>query len=600
MLSYRKSQLFFKMAKKTIFKKLFPSPPLLIFLLAATISLSYHLAFLNRIYPGVKIAGVTMGNKTLPEAEAILTAATSPLPETILLTSPGKALEIDLKTLGLSYQRQKVLEKAYQVGRHPNLFRAWQEKKTAWMKGINLPLEYELNQEGLSQRLEEIGTHLFVPAVNPQIKVLETRLAGPGTRITVEPGQNGQELDTRALLTRLSQKFSQFDFTPADLPITKTTPALSEEEVKSLKARAEKFLDKTLELAFDDTVSSLDDKQLISFISPYGGFDQEKIRGFVDNLATGIDREPQNASFRFQAGKVKVFKPAEEGFSLKKPETVTAIVQKLTLLEKEVQESQTLTLEVTKIEPKIKTEDVNNLGIRELIGQGDSYFRGSASSRIHNITLASSRLNGTLIGPGETFSLNQALGEVSLTTGYKEAYIIKEGRTVLGDGGGVCQVSTTLFRAVLNAGLSIIERQAHAYRVGYYEQGFPPGLDATVFAPTADLKFENNTPAYILIQTLVDNPKKHLVFSLYGTSDGRVATIGKSRIWDQTPPPPDLYQDDPTLPVGVVKQVDWAAWGAKVAFDWKVTKDDEVLEERTFYSVYRPWQAVYLKGTGGQ
>lgn len=588
------------MAKKRFLQRILPSPPFFIFLLAITISCSYHLAFLNRVYPGVKIAGIAVGNKTLPEAGVSLTAATNALPEKIFLISPGKTWEIDLKALRLSCQKEKVLKKAYRVGRNPNLFKAWQEKKTAWMKGVNIPLEYELSQEVLQERLDEIATALFVPAVNPQIKVLEARLAAPGTRVIIEPGQNGQELDTRTLLASLSQKFSQLDFAPITLPIIKTAPALSDDEVKTLRARAEKFLDKTLELTLDDTITLLDDKQLISLISPYGGFDKEKVRQFVDNLALSIDRPPQNASFRFEAGKVTVFRPAEEGVSLKRLETVEKVLQKLALLEQEGQEKEVLALAVAKEEPKIKTEDVNSLGIKELIGQGDSYFRGSIFSRIHNITLASSRLNGVLIGPGELFSLNEALGEVSITTGYKEAYIIKEGRTVLGDGGGVCQISTTLFRAVLDAGLPIIERQPHAYRVGYYEQGFPPGLDATVFAPTADLKFKNNTTAYILIQTLVDKVKKHLVFSLYGASDGRIATIGKSRIWDQTPPPPPLYQDDPTLPVGVIKQVDWAAWGAKVAFDWKVTRGDEILEERTFYSVYRPWQAVFLKGTAGQ
>jgi vancomycin resistance protein YoaR len=246
----------------------------------------------------------------------------------------------------------------------------------------------------------------------------------------------------------------------------------------------------------------------------------------------------------------------------------------------------------------IKTEEVNDLGIKELLGRGISYFRGSIASRIHNIQIASSRLNGILIPPGETFSFNQTLGEVSQATGYKEAYIIKEGRTILGDGGGVCQVSTTFFRATLDAGLPIIERAPHAYRVYYYEQNSQVGVDATVWEPSPDLKIKNDTPAHILVQAYVNPSQYRLTFEFYGTSDGRKATISKSRIWDQTPPPPDLYQDDPTLPTGTTKQIDWSAWGAKVAFDWKVERGGEILQERTFYSSYRPWQAVFLRGTG--
>jgi vancomycin resistance protein YoaR len=168
----------------------------------------------------------------------------------------------------------------------------------------------------------------------------------------------------------------------------------------------------------------------------------------------------------------------------------------------------------------------------------------------------------------------------------------------LGDGGGVCQVSTTLFRAVLNAGLPITERQPHAYRVSYYEQDIGPGFDATVFLPSPDLKFKNNTPSYLLIQTKVDQVNKKLTFDIYGTSDGRKVEISPVRIWDKQPPPPDLYQDDPTLPAGTIKQVEHKSWGAKVAFDYKIVRGEEVLSEKTFYSVYRPWQAVYLRGTG--
>jgi len=133
--------------------------------------------------------------------------------------------------------------------------------------------------------------------------------------------------------------------------------------------------------------------------------------------------------------------------------------------------------------------------------------------------------------------------------------------------------------------------------VGYYEQKSQVGLDATIFDPTADLKFKNDTPAYLLIQVQTEVKNKKLTFALYGTHDGRTVTISKSRIWDQVPPPPDLYQDDPTLPRGQIKQIDWKAWGAKVAFDYKVERGSEVLQKRTFYSAYRPWQAIFLRGT---
>ena len=220
-------------------------------------------------------------------------------------------------------------------------------------------------------------------------------------------------------------------------------------------------------------------------------------------------------------------------------------------------------LPVAIVKPKVLISDINNLGINELIGQGVSRFAGSIPNRIYNVTLTASKINGVLIPPGEIFSFNRTVGDITAATGFKQAYVIKEGRTVLDDGGGVCQDSTTVFRAALNAGLPITQRTAHAYRVGYYEQGFPPGLDATVYYPSVDLQFKNDTGRHILLQAYTSGLT--LYVNLYGTSDGRISKLTTPVIKSQTPPPPELRQDDPTLPKGTVKQVDWSAWGANVS-----------------------------------
>jgi len=249
------------------------------------------------------------------------------------------------------------------------------------------------------------------------------------------------------------------------------------------------------------------------------------------------------------------------------------------------------------LEPKITTEKANTMGIVEVVGEGRSYFAGSIPNRIHNINLGSSRINGILIAPNETFSFNKTIGDISKFTGFKEAYVIQGGKTILGDGGGVCQVSTTLFRALLNAGLPILERNPHAYRVAYYEQNYPPGLDAAIFTPSVDLKFKNDTKKHLLIQSYVDPTEKTLTFRLYGTKDNREVVMTKPVITNQTPPPEPLQQNDPTLPKGTVKQVEHAAWGATVQFDWTVKRDGKILHQKKFITRYRSWQAVFLNGT---
>lgn len=335
---------------------------------------------------------------------------------------------------------------------------------------------------------------------------------------------------------------------------------------------------------------------LTSVVSYNSGIIEET----VNNMSISIDIPPQDALFNFENGKVTAFKTSKSGRLLNKKQArdmVAAYIYKLAKDNSMLSSKITLNLPVADVEPKITTGSSNNYGIRELLAEGKSRFAGSINNRIHNIVLAASRINGRLIPPDAVFSFNDALGDVSSSTGFQPAYVIKGGRTVLGDGGGVCQVSTTLFRAALNTGLPIIERFPHSYRVSYYEQESPPGLDSTVYSPSYDLKFKNDTPHHILIQAEADAQNLTLIFRLFGTKDGRQVEITKPVIYSQTPPPSDLYQDDPTLPVGVIKQVDWKAWGAKVNFDYKVTKNGEVINKQSFFSNFQPWQAVFLRGT---
>ncbi len=333
-------------------------------------------------------------------------------------------------------------------------------------------------------------------------------------------------------------------------------------------------------------------------LEPYFRWKDSVIDDTLTNLAAQIDVPEEEALFQFADGKVTAFRPAKVGRRLNREETKRRLTEAFTTVSRTNQQRITILLPVADVSPASSTDGTNAFGIKELIGSGYSEFAGSIPGRIHNVALAASRINGILIKPGEEFSFNNAIGDISAATGYQSAYIIKEGRTVLGDGGGVCQVSSTLFRAALNAGLPIVERHAHAYRVHYYEDGgFKPGLDATVFSPSVDLRIKNDTPSHILIQAKTDTKNLTLRFELYGTRDGRVAELLNHQVWGQTAPPPPLYQDDPTLKTGVVKQVDWSAWGAKTSFQYKVTRNGETLQDTTFYSTFRPWQAVYLKGT---
>lgn len=333
-------------------------------------------------------------------------------------------------------------------------------------------------------------------------------------------------------------------------------------------------------------------------LEPYFRWNDQFVTDQLNTLADQIDIPVENALFHFDNKKVTAFRPSKDGRELNIDTARQRVKEAFLTVARTGQQRAVILLPVETVHPQVTTDNTNSFGIKELIGKGYSEFAGSIPGRIHNVALAAARLNGVLIKPGDTFSFDDAVGDISAATGYESAYIIKDGRTVLGDGGGVCQVSTTLFRAAMDAGLPIVERHAHAYRVHYYEEaGFAPGIDATVFSPSVDLKLKNDTPGYILIQTVTDTNNLTLTFNLYGTSDGRVAKVFNPKIWDQAPPPPALNQDDPTLPKGVTKQVDWEAWGAKTSFQYRVVRSTDTLEDTTFYSNFQPWQSVFLHGT---
>jgi vancomycin resistance protein YoaR len=327
-------------------------------------------------------------------------------------------------------------------------------------------------------------------------------------------------------------------------------------------------------------------------------YNQNKLLTLIKPISEKIEKKPVDALFKFENNRATTFRPSVDGQTMDinlLDNKILSGIPNITSSEKTL--ATTINIPIEIIQPNITTEKVNNMGINELIGVGHSLFYHSIQSRIYNINLAASRLNGVLVAPDEVFSFDKTLGDISAFTGYQQAYVIQNGRTVLGDGGGVCQVSTTFFRALLDAGLPIVERHAHAYRVGYYEEDSPPGIDATIFVPSVDLKFKNDTGHYILIQSKIDLNNLALTFELYGTKDGRQVTMTKPVISNQAPPPPDLYQDDPTLPKGEIKQTDFAAWGADVYFTRTVTKNGKVIISDKFVSNFRPWQAIYLRGT---
>lgn len=254
--------------------------------------------------------------------------------------------------------------------------------------------------------------------------------------------------------------------------------------------------------------------------------DFEKLKDMLETLAPAINQEPVNAKLEFaeKEQKVKEFSLPQKGKKLNISKSMSQIARSL------AEERLTVSLAVDEIPPKITLNSLEKLGIRTLLARGESDFKGSPPNRIHNIRVGSVRFQGLILKPGENFSFNSILGEVSDKTGYQYELVVKDKKLTLEYGGGICQVSTTLFRAAILAGLPILERRGHSLPVKYYN---PQGFDATIYPGVTDLRFTNDTPENILVQTKITGTK--LIFEIYGTADGRKTEIIGPEITEQNP-----------------------------------------------------------------
>ena len=551
--------------------------------LVSVISFYYY----DKIYPGVRIAGISVENKTTSEATKLIKEKTS-APKNIVLKYEDRLFPISLSDIEFSYDYENTIQNAYSLNRpggKPNIINI----ADSYFTKANIPLSFNISKALLNKHISIIADEIATQPIYPSLALV-------GNEVVVTNGQEGVDVDVTALQEILINKLKLSGFSNTEIAIISVNPVLTTEEIETYRQRGEKLVGKEMLLNFEREVFKYNDNDLLKLVGSRNNYSDIEIDKLITNLKSQIERDPTNPVFIYESGIVREFSPAKDGIVINSINLKEQVISTLSAFD--VKDSIEIDIPTSRTKPDISTEDVNDLGIKELIGKGTSTFRGSISSRIHNIGVASKKFNGVLVPPGETLSFNGILGDVSELTGYKQAYIIRDGKTVLGDGGGVCQVSTTLFRAALDAGLPIVERRSHSYRVTYYEQGSPPGLDATVYAPTTNLKIQNDTPNHILIQTTYNPIAATLEFEIYGTSDGRVSTISKPIITSQSPPPEDHYQDDPNLPEGVIEQIDWSAWGAKVQFNYEVIRNGEMIQKKTFYSNYRPWQAKFLRGTG--
>ncbi|MBP9818277.1 VanW family protein [Candidatus Shapirobacteria bacterium] len=509
-----------------------------------------------------------------------------PLPDNLTLAGPDQNYQLNLTSISVGINSNQVANNLLFRRLNQGVFKYI----TAFFSPKHFALEFNYDESILDKYLTDLSSQVNRPFV-PSELILDKN------EIKLKEGQLGRELKTDTFKQDFNFALSNYKL-GNPLPVaTSTTGSLPDSRsTDQAIVLAKNLIGKSLTLSGAKEPIIVDDKTLISWLNFPLGCNQDDLDNYVKTLLTSVKKEPVDATFNVQNGKVLEFRPSENGYTLNPDNLSSSICEGLTKLTETVEKSASTTLSLLPISPKINTSDANNLGIKELIGSGTSTFKHSSAIRNVNVERGATIVNRILVAPDEHFSFLKALGDVSIENGYKMAYVIRAGKTELDVGGGICQVSTTFFRAILNSGLDVTNRQNHAYRVQYYEEDMPPGYDATVFIPNPDLKFKNDTGHYLLIQSKYDGKEKRLTYDIYGTSDGRKVEISNYRQWGAQPAPPAVYIDDPTLPVGKTIQDEHAIPGLKTSFDWKVTRDGQVVRQKTFQSSYTPWAAVFRRG----
>ena len=583
---------------------------LAVLVLGAAMAL-YRADHSGRVYTGVTIQGVDVGGLTPDEAAATLREATAYLTDgTITLVDPrsGEEWSFAPAEMGILIDAEATAAAAFDVGRSGGPLRRLQDTFQTWYYGRAIPPIVVFAEAQLDRALAGVSAEIEREAVS----------AAWGSDATgvpaYTPAQVGRTIDRAYLREQLLQPIGSFADARVELLTADIYPAVYDEPDTAL--RLQRTLAAPVSFYFQEPLDDLDlngvtlpQEELAKWlrveqVTETDGrvehriqVDENAARNWLAQFGATIYRRPENARYYFNddTRQLVLVAPHVNGRELDVEATLQRFISQIN------SDNHAVPLIVKEITPPAHSgATAVELGITELITETTTWFYGSSDARKHNIARAAANFYGVVVAPGEEFSFNRYLGSISESDGYEVGLIIIGGRTIQGVGGGVCQVSTTLYQTAFWAGFPIVERWEHGYMVGYYNDGEGPGMDATVFSPLVDFRFINNTPHHLLIENYYNEEFESLTFKFYSTSLGRRVEKDEPIFENVTPAPTeDIWEFDDQVAEGTVEQFDYATEGARVTVTRRVfNADDQLIDEDSFVSNYIPWPNVYRYGPG--
>ncbi len=548
--------------------------------------------YADRFYPGVQLDGEDVGGLTQAEARARLSARWDGFREApVIFRLDGRTWNPTGREVGIEVDYTTPLTHAYGWGRRGS----WEARLRQQQQTLEAPLDWRTSVSFDPHTFTEYVARIAAETAQaPTNAALRIETQGGQRLARVYPSSEGRELVPADVLAVMSRRFDSPQRLIIDLQSRPLAPQVATADVTPASERARALMTGHIELVAPGHRWSIAREDLAEDMRVVGPADAPDV--VVDVSYRAFARVAQEIAETLRVGAV------EPKIRVDRAGNVVPLVQGTpgrTIdaegLWSRVQTAfnrgqQRVSVPLVIIQPSITRLSGSELQFDNLIAQGVSRFSGSSHNRIHNINNGSRLIDGTVIPPGETFSFNATVGPITPGNGFVEGLVIAPTRTEPGIGGGICQVSTTLFRAAFWAGLPISERWQHAYRVGYYElgPGNPPGFDAAIWQPAQDLAFTNESPNHILIRRILDPHRETLSFRLMGPSLEREVTLDAWR-GEEIEPPPLRVEPSTELAPGEIEKTDSAIPGLRTVITRHVQLGGRVLFKDRFPSVFLPW-----------
>jgi vancomycin resistance protein YoaR len=556
--------------------------------IAALAALVLGLAFAgspSRLAGGVRIAGVDVGGKTSREARALLerrAKALAAVPVTFRVGS--RSWQLQPRHLGVRVDWAAAVDAVRRQGEGFGPLRGFKRLDMRFF-GADVAPPTQVYDAALRLKLNQIEA-----AVNSRHR--EAAIVLRGLTPEIVPGRPGHMLDRRAAAATIVRALANLKREPVGLPVRVDEPKVTVGDLTVAQAQVRTALSAPVKLTLGTTRWNLRPARTARLLRlPADGRRDLQIGGpgasaWFIALARRVDKPPVNADWSISSSGIRVI-PDRPGYLLDVPRSAERLLRAALVTAPELRSAKLI---VERADAERSTAEARAMNITGLVASYQTIY-GGEPNRIHNVQLVSRLVDKHVIAPEQTFSFNGATGARTADKGFKEAPVIINGELQTGLGGGVCQVSTTVFNAAYEAGLPILARTNHALYIDHY----PQGRDATVNYPDIDLKFVNDTGNWLLLRTWVGSSS--LTVALYGTPVHR-RVVSETNPLVVTGPPPVKRMRDPSLLADqrVVEETGEPARATSVrrrVYD----ENGKLLHDAVFYSSYRGEHTVIRVGT---